>query len=444
MKMTADDPRLTAYALGELSPDEMEQVASALVKQPELRNVVSALGKVDQLLTKTYGGDPSLRLSPEQRLAIHRAGRRPQADKIVSLQQSRWKRPVMVSLAAAAAVTISLMILQNTQVGEREVVNGVYDLSKLSGEELGQPICLNRIEWGEELASMQHDGAAATPSDERGIQQGMKMHAVALREEMNLRAQKEKRFLQRAAVQPDQSQWTDAAQNQTLRVPLIAGNASWQWVKRAVLNEQVLPSPAEVRFEEILNTQSFEIAPDYTVGGIATCVELVQSPTSPETIFALVSIMSDSPEGAMVEAAISVGEEIAAYRMLGYVNASGANGNVAPAAQRFQSGYQHHVMLELRPRKPLAEGATALTLHLHVAGAERNKRDFKIEYSARGWDQASEAAKFALVLNSWVDFLHQPSDQSRRQQCLSLLNRYRGQYEKRAEAVQLIISSLEL
>lgn len=444
MKMTADDPRLTAYAFGELSPDEMELVASALVKQPELRKVVDDLGKVDTLLLKAFGGESGMRLSPDQRLAIHRAGRLPQVDKIVSLHTSRWKRPAMISLAAAAAVAISLIILQNTEVGQRSVVNGSFDITKFSGEELGQPIYLNKLKWGEEIPSMKQDGSALSQQDASEIQQSMRMHAVALRQEMEHRAQKEKRFLQSANIQPSATGWTDAEQNKTFRVPLLAGNTSWQWVQRAILEDQVLPKPAEVRFEEILNAQKLDMAPDYTVGGIATSVEMVHSSSSDGSIVALVSFLSDSPEGAMVEAAISVGDDIEAYRTLGYVNTTGTNGRVTPASQRMQQGYQHHVMVELRPRKPLAEGAAVLYLHLHVAGEERVKRDFKIEYSARSWEQSSESMKFALLLNSWVEFLHQPSKQSLRQQCLSQLNLYRGQHEQRTSVIDLINASLEL
>ena len=86
-KLTDNDPRLTAYALGELPREEAAEVARILdvpLNGPLKREVVSidALGvMLAQTLDK---GDENLKLSPSQRDAVFRSARAPTADDVSS------------------------------------------------------------------------------------------------------------------------------------------------------------------------------------------------------------------------------------------------------------------------------------------------------------------------------------------------------------------------
>ena len=45
MKITPDSPELTAFVLGELSPDQRAEVEAAVAASPELAEEVAALGR---------------------------------------------------------------------------------------------------------------------------------------------------------------------------------------------------------------------------------------------------------------------------------------------------------------------------------------------------------------------------------------------------------------
>ena len=80
MTLDKNDPRLTAYALGELEGDERLEVEQALEASPELRQDVEALRALGLQLEKDLEDqDTELRLDDRQReqvLAPQPAGRR--------------------------------------------------------------------------------------------------------------------------------------------------------------------------------------------------------------------------------------------------------------------------------------------------------------------------------------------------------------------------------
>jgi Ca-activated chloride channel family protein len=65
-----DDPRLTAYVLGELSDRERAEVDAELANNATARKVVAEIREMSDLLTEELGQEPSPALSPEQRATI--------------------------------------------------------------------------------------------------------------------------------------------------------------------------------------------------------------------------------------------------------------------------------------------------------------------------------------------------------------------------------------
>ncbi len=65
-----DDPRLTAYVLGELSDRERAEVDAELAKNAAARKVVAEIRQMADILTEELGQEPSPALSPEQRATI--------------------------------------------------------------------------------------------------------------------------------------------------------------------------------------------------------------------------------------------------------------------------------------------------------------------------------------------------------------------------------------
>ena len=72
MKLLPEDPRITAYALGEIE-DKTERIAiETVVEQaPELQKAVADIRKMSELLTSEFAEEPAINLSEfeKERLA---------------------------------------------------------------------------------------------------------------------------------------------------------------------------------------------------------------------------------------------------------------------------------------------------------------------------------------------------------------------------------------
>lgn len=112
MKIEQDDPRLTAYVLGELSPKEAKQFDHAIAGDPALKLAVQEIERTQADLLKFLGSETDT-LLPKHRSAIMRAAREASgADNVVSINTQRkafnvWTWP----LAAAAVVTATMFIV---------------------------------------------------------------------------------------------------------------------------------------------------------------------------------------------------------------------------------------------------------------------------------------------------------------------------------------------
>ena len=62
-----NDPRLTAYALGELAPADVVEIEAALKSSPKLRAVVADIRQATETISKVFLAEPSLQLTPEQK-----------------------------------------------------------------------------------------------------------------------------------------------------------------------------------------------------------------------------------------------------------------------------------------------------------------------------------------------------------------------------------------
>ena len=96
--MNLDDPKLTAYALGELDDAERAAVAAQLEQSPEARRAVADIRAMAGALTNELAAEPVAALTPAQRAKIHQ--QLPDA-KIVPW--SAWRRLAATSLTALAA-----------------------------------------------------------------------------------------------------------------------------------------------------------------------------------------------------------------------------------------------------------------------------------------------------------------------------------------------------
>ena len=140
MKLHQEDPRLTAYALGELPPVEAIEVERAIAADPALRAAFAETEEIRRGLVEAIGGEAE-RLQPRQRDAIRRAAREAaRQGKIESLSSHRQaQRTWMAPLAAAAVIIGGIFLLmffpKPTGAGGTKPVSGNDDPVKGGGLE---------------------------------------------------------------------------------------------------------------------------------------------------------------------------------------------------------------------------------------------------------------------------------------------------------------------
>lgn len=103
-----DDPRLSAYVLGELDESQRHEVERLLEHSPNARAEVEAIRETAALLHAELAAEPAVALTAEQRAAIEQeAARSPHAVK----QSRRWPKRLAVALSGLVTVAAAVILL---------------------------------------------------------------------------------------------------------------------------------------------------------------------------------------------------------------------------------------------------------------------------------------------------------------------------------------------
>jgi hypothetical protein len=257
MKPHQEDPRLTAYALGELPIEEAAEVERAIAADPALRETFAETEQIRQDLVEALGGEKE-RLQPRQRDAIRRAAREASRQgKIENLSSHRTARRTWLAPLAAAAV----------------IIGGVFLLTLFPKPDGGggtKPVTAN-----------------TDPVEGGGIKHG-------------------------DVVRPDRSD--------ILHLPLKAAGKSLAQITDAIRGERRLPTKDEVRIPEILNAFPLKANGSVALwDGCKLGVEILPSPWKPSGSLVIVEIQSakDGPRELSVEYRAEQGAVIA-HRLIGY------------------------------------------------------------------------------------------------------------------------------
>jgi len=112
MKLLPEDPRITAYALGEIEdPVERNAIKAAIEASPELQAAVAAIRDMGDLLNNTLAEEPAPELSEFEKAKLEAPGSEPKRDRLLT-----W--PFLTSAAAIALLAFILV----PQIGQREEV----------------------------------------------------------------------------------------------------------------------------------------------------------------------------------------------------------------------------------------------------------------------------------------------------------------------------------
>lgn len=397
-KLTDNDPRLTAYALGELSRDEVEEVSRMLDANENrlLKREVEGIDSLGIILANTLssGGAERFKLKASQRDSIFRSAKAPTADDVSSTHQSAWRRPVLVILGAAALVTISFLVLDNVDSNE-DVLPNMAEVSfpDLPEDELHRPIQPSSAVWdGEASSSMvsSHGGGASHIITDKVV--GGEINSGKLTK----------------LVEHD---WVNRADQAVTRMPLACGKASWNLVKHSIEVGRVIPDKDAIRVEEIINAFNYDIPIDLELSFVIAGVELVQCPWNDENLIAVILVKNKHEEITQVEAAVTFSEAVEEYRLVGYAEAEVSEENViAPAKINMAAGDVHVVLYELKTVADLEVASDVFSLNLRTASLQdeelvNDDKNLNIQYSNRAWIKAEQDVQFALIAALWSQVL---------------------------------------
>lgn len=358
-KLQPDDPRYTAYVLGELPPKEGKIIAEQAEADPALTAELAKTQALGKLLCETYERE-GLALHPVQRAVIKRVG---QNQEVMAMRSARrrndWMRGIGIATAAAAAVVFALVLLAKTPVtSEKPLANAEPEQLKM--DVVLSPAAL--ANWGGESTpsgqeSSQDDGAVTIESEK--ISQARQEFAErVLSDPQRFFASAEHTARRHNLPAPEsfiplqENDYLSTSERPSTTVPVMAGRTSFAWVERFLRERGELPPRDAVRLEELVNYPDYREHAEAQAGGVALTSELVPCPWNEDCL--LLGLLLQRQPGSAEHEKVSVQLEIdearvAEYRLLGFAQPDGDVVAGADASHPLAAGNSTYVFYEIRP-----------------------------------------------------------------------------------------------
>lgn len=244
MKLTPDDPRLSAYLLGELPSAESAAVERAVAADPALRLALDELRGTVDFLERTLSTAP-VGLRADQREAIRRAGREADAaGKIIELASARRGRnPWYAAIGAAAAVVVAIGLMSKI-AGPGGRLSQRNSSGPAADEIALLPMHVPSSGGGSTAAAGGTGGTfvASAPVPQ---ETGAYLDRVARR--LVVEPLPDATKLPRVQPVPG---FTSASE---IQLPSVVGYASYAWIRYWMAEKDGLPPRDMVRIEELVN-----------------------------------------------------------------------------------------------------------------------------------------------------------------------------------------------
>ncbi len=333
MKLSSDDPRLSAYLLGELPLADAARVEHAVAADPALRLSLDELRRVASLLEGSLStAAPALR--PVQREAVLRAVRHAgQAGKVIEFASARrGLRPWATVLGAAAAVVLAVTLASRISGPRQPGEGGAGGAVELALLPMPGPAGVS--------------GGAVAPG---GGGSASAAARVTQREELE---KAPGAFLDKVSRQLGSNPLPDPARLPALKplpplhpsgeigLPVIIGHASYAWVRGWVRERAALPPKDAVRLEELVNTFPLDRRDG---DGVAPRIETAVSPWNPDS-FLVAATLRGKDEG---DTPVSWSFEAAEGVRVRLIASPGSDAGKLP--DRLSAGRAVTVLLEVAP-----------------------------------------------------------------------------------------------
>lgn len=356
MKNIVDDPQFTAWLLGELSSAEAEEMERVVAADPALQLAAREQQLFLKKLTQGLGGEV-MALDARQRSIVLRSARQAQEaeQKIVALPQvSPFRGWAWASLATAAALVMGIWVTLQGNFGKSP--------SSLAADDITREIALlprdasgfpqgdgqeQSVAVGGSQASQQRDQLIAREPNEFLTEMAKKIANDPLPDVSELPALSQRGFI-------------SAASHPQAPLPVVAGTASWNWVKRSILERKTLPHPRMVRVEELVNAFTFSEGTLAESGGLEIRSEVLPSALGSYRV--LVSLKNPLADAAHVSWRFEA-QNVDRYRLIGFASPK----SNARAEDLLASGTATTLLLDMQSQgAPSQLGDVVLT----VAGEE--------------------------------------------------------------------------
>ncbi len=358
MQLHPDDPRLTAYVLGELAPKEAAAVELAVAADPALQAKVAEMRDIHQFLTDRLAR-PADKLLPRQRENIrrsaHLAGSGKEVVSFASLQA--WLIP-----AAAAAVLILATFLLLRMPADKPLPT---TNSKPAPPEIAQaPVPV----------------AAPAPAPP-------------------------------AWFLPD-----NAAAMPTLDLPVTSAKENLAAISKSIHEDRQLPPPQDIRLEEILNNFSLRLHgvtaiargpanswhPDERANGVSSHIatistEMIPCPWKPSATLLLISIHGNDQKDGDVKITFRPDPaNVFRYRLLGFHPVEGRTPGILPA--KLPANSVTNLALVIEPSTPTGNLGS-------LEWSADDKSAPAISLARKNDAEPSDDARFAALVCTYAEWL---------------------------------------
>ncbi|MCZ6598490.1 MAG: VWA domain-containing protein [Planctomycetota bacterium] len=274
-----DDPRLTAYALGELEESEAAEVEALLAGDEAARRTVADVRRLGERLRAELGSEASGNtigaLTDSQRDAI----RRRVQDPVAGGRPRRW-RVAGWSGAIAASLALVALALNRWSVGSWDALPAAVSVPEIEESASADPGLSLSLAGGQSLRGLGYNGIAASPAPSRpsmDIRGGYDFDLLQLKVEVN------------GAVEHAAEAYALIVDNAFELVrddPLSTfsidvDTASYANVRR-FLNQGRLPPKDAVRIEELVNYFVYAYPPPTGNDPFSVSVETASCPWKPQ------------------------------------------------------------------------------------------------------------------------------------------------------------------
>ena len=318
MKINLDDPRVTAFALGELTGDDAIEMARAVRSDERVRRAVDEARDMAHILGTALSPFGSEMLTPDQRAVIRSVGSSPVIEDIASAKVPFWKKPAVVATGVAAAVALMLYVVADKEVVDRSTLADQkmdWNWSKVDTQDLAAPVRVGIL--------VPEVSGGNTDANARAVSAAISDDTEGFRRTLRKRIQTSSMKSVQDLPHLDTKDWQEVVLSERIPVPMSSGAASWPWIKRYVIDAGQLPPAKAVRIEEMVNHFSYRRPSWMKHKGMAADVEWCRNPWNPRTH--LLALHVQALPGADVESLstslVIRSERIEKLRLLGYATA---------------------------------------------------------------------------------------------------------------------------